>query len=26
MIFAFPIVYLINLTGYINVWEKKLSY
>ena len=26
MIFAFPIVYLINLTGYLNVWEKKLLY
>ena len=26
MIFAFPIVYLINLTEYLNVWERKLLY
>jgi CDP-diglyceride synthetase len=23
MIFAFPIYYLINLTGYLNIWKKK---
>ena len=26
MIFTFPVVYLINLTGYLNVWKKRLLF
>ena len=26
MIFAFPTIYLINLTEYLNVWKKKLQF
>ena len=26
MIFAFPTYYLVNLTGYLNIWKKKLQF
>jgi hypothetical protein len=26
MIFSFPIYYLIKLTGYLNIWKKKLPF